>query len=87
MKTLNIPEDQAPALWSHRAKLRDLAMVGSTDGMDEATAALGCMYEWNHRRSLDSEEYEYWLYHKLPFGWAVISKPSESSSINKLSQP
>jgi hypothetical protein len=36
---------------------------------------LGVMWEWDHVRWLTPAEYEYWMQHPLPFGWAIISKP------------
>ena len=35
----------------------------------------GAMWEWDHIRILHWNEYIYWTYHILPFGWGIIREP------------
>ena len=35
------------------------------------------MWKWDHLEVIDWSEYVYWMCHVLPFGWAIISRPSE----------
>ena len=35
----------------------------------------GLMWEFDHMRVLEWDEYEYWLLHALPFGWSIITPP------------
>lgn len=35
----------------------------------------GVIHDGKRERFMSPEEYDYWLNHPLPFGWAIIAKP------------
>lgn len=35
----------------------------------------GIMWEFDHLRVLEWEEYQYYCRHPLPFGWTIIVEP------------
>lgn len=36
----------------------------------------GIMWEHDRTRPLHWDEYQYWMLHTLPFGWSIISAPT-----------
>jgi hypothetical protein len=35
------------------------------------------IWKFDHVETLTWEEYDYWMTHRLPFGWSILSKPRE----------
>lgn len=37
---------------------------------------MGLIWKYDHAELLSRTEYLYWMQHPLPFGWAIIVRPS-----------